>query len=332
MLQEAILSEKRKMETVYEYRFDLFFSYGIGWELRIFFISPEKNRFEPPFIKSFVQRFLTMQDTWPGYRITFIAGRARERLEMLQDSYKRVKNAAEHRHVLPGHEWRLVFADEYETVAPEAQEVVLPTDTLLRHIRQGAAKEVAEDIRKIYEPFHKGKYITLSDARMITTELAVTAFKGMTAAEDGSVSYLYYLNHIQHLNTLEDLERDIAQFAVHTAEQRTENNNQRKSLAYSALEYVRRNFAQENLTLKDVAEAMNISVPYLAVLFKQETGQTFGAHLLTIRMEKAKELLRTTDATVAELAERVGYSSAQYFAVRFKKYTGMSPGAWREQG
>lgn len=89
---------------------------------------------------------------------------------------------------------------------------------------------------------------------------------------------------------------------------------------------------KENLSLNDTAAYLNISVPYLAVLFKQETRQNFSAHLLEIRMEKAKELLRTTSSTVGEIAEAVGYSSSQYFAVCFKKYTGISPGAYREEG
>ena len=72
-------------------------------------------------------------------------------------------------------------------------------------------------------------------------------------------------------------------------------------------------------------------MPYLAVLFKQETKQNFGAHLLEIRMEKAKELLRTTSDTIGEIAEKTGYSGANYFTVCFKKYTGIAPGAYRDQ-
>ena len=53
--------------------------------------------------------------------------------------------------------------------------------------------------------------------------------------------------------------------------------------------------------------------------------------LYTADVEKAKELLRTTGYTVNEIAEQVGYNSSQYFAVCFKKYTGISPGVYRDQ-
>lgn len=104
-----------------------------------------------------------------------------------------------------------------------------------------------------------------------------------------------------------------------------------KKIAEQALEYLKRNYNKEDLSLNDIAAFLNISVPYLAVLFKQETKQNFSAHLLEVRMEKAKELLRTTGYTVNEIAEQVGYNSSQYFAVCFKKYTGISPGVYRDQ-
>ena len=88
---------------------------------------------------------------------------------------------------------------------------------------------------------------------------------------------------------------------------------------------------KEDLSLNDIAGFLNISVSYLAVLFKQETKQNFSGHLLEVRMGKAKELLRTSSKTVSEIAEAVGYSSSQYFAVCFKKYTGVSPGTYREE-
>ena len=213
----------------------------------------------------------------------------------------------------------------------EELQVVLPTDTLLHHIRLGMIDEVKQDIRGIYEPFRHKEYISLESAKMVTTELAITAFKGEVASQNESVSYLYYLNHIQQLTTLDEMEEDILQFATSIAEKRKKGGNHKKKIAEAALEYLKQNYMKVELNLNEVADYLNISVPYLAVLFKQETKQNFGAHLLEIRMEKAKELLRTTGDTIGEIAEKTGYSGAQYFAVCFKKYTGTSPGAYREQ-
>lgn len=201
----------------------------------------------------------------------------------------------------------------------------------MHHIRLGMIEEVEQDIRGIYEPFRNKEYISLESAKMVTTELAITAFKGEVAFQDESVSYLYYLNHIQQLTTLDEMEEDILQFAKNITEKRKNGGNHKKKTAEAALEYLKQNYMKVELNLNEVADHLNISVPYLAVLFKQETKQNFSAHLLEIRMEKAKELLRTTSDTIGEIAEKTGYSGANYFNVCFKKYTGVAPGAYRDQ-
>ncbi len=322
---------KERYERMVASPFQMYFAKDISQHMRIVFVSEERNQFSESFIRDFADLVLGLEETESHYRVTLIAGRCRRRLEELKESLERVEYAAEHRHILSGKNWRLMYASDYTMERVSEETIVLPTDTLLHHIRMGMVQEVQNDIKKIYEPFHRREYISLSSAKMITTELAIVAFKGEITTNDESVSYLYYLNHIQQLNTLEELENDITQFAVRVASQRKAGVNPKRKTAESALEYLKQNYQREELSLNDVAEYLNISVPYLAVLFKQETGQSFGTHLLEIRMKRAEELLRTTGYTVAEIAEQVGYSSAQYFAVRFKKFTGMSPGVYREQ-
>lgn len=328
--KNKILFHKESMELALEKKIDLYFAKDIGRHLLLILISKERNLFSEANIRDFAEHLFEVQKECPQYRVTLVSGGSRAKIQELRESYDKVKSAAERRHTLRGNDWNLVFATDYTVKPQEEEKILLPTDILLQHIRMGMVTEVQEDIRKIYDSFRHQTYISLPSAKMVTTELALTAFKGETALDDNSVSYLYYLNHIQQLNTLEELESDITQFAVNIAKQRRKAGNPKKSMAEKAIGFLKENYSKVDLSLNDVAEYLNISIPYLAVLFKQETEQNFGMHLLTIRMEKAKELLRTTSCSVAEISERVGYSSAQYFAVKFKKYTGISPMAYRE--
>lgn len=331
--QAAVVKRKEQLEAEGHHRFEVYLTRDQEWNLRLFFISVEHDLFDRTFGRNFVQGLFPSQKEYPGLRFVFTAGRCHSAITDLRTSYRQILQAAEQRHTLRGQDWQLIFADDY-TAAPAdpRQEVILPTDTLLHHIRMGAVEEARQDIASIFAPYHTGKYISLESAKMLTTELAVVTFKGAVVADDQSVSYLYYLNHIQQLHTLEELERDITQLVVQVTANRKESSSQKKGMAEQALAYLREHYQQEDLSLNHVAEALNVSVSYLAVLFKQETGQNFSAHLLTLRMEKAKELLRTTQYSVAEIAELVGYNSTPYFTVRFKKYTGVPPGSYREQG
>ncbi|GAA3409668.1 response regulator [Paenibacillus hodogayensis] len=81
---------------------------------------------------------------------------------------------------------------------------------------------------------------------------------------------------------------------------------------------------QEKLNLQQIADAVNVSKPYLANVFRQETGLTIWGYLIEVRMRKAKELFLMTDKRMGEVAELVGYTDMAHFAKTFKNYYGMS--------
>ncbi len=64
----------------------------------------------------------------------------------------------------------------------------------------------------------------------------------------------------------------------------------------------------------------------------QETGQTFVEYLTAVRLEAAKELLRTSDARMSDIAFDVGYQEPHYFSYLFKKHVGVSPREYRSRG
>ena len=66
------------------------------------------------------------------------------------------------------------------------------------------------------------------------------------------------------------------------------------------------------------------SPEYLSNLFAKETGMTFSNYLKKVRIEKAKELILTTDMKIYEVACSVGYPDQKYFSKVFKEYTGVS--------
>lgn len=86
---------------------------------------------------------------------------------------------------------------------------------------------------------------------------------------------------------------------------------------------------QEPLSIPLVAESVYLTPNYVSAVFKQETGKTFGEYLASVRMEKAKELLREPDIKVQDVAQLVGFENAAYFSTVFKKQIGMTPQEYR---
>jgi two-component system response regulator YesN len=97
-----------------------------------------------------------------------------------------------------------------------------------------------------------------------------------------------------------------------------------------ALEYIESNF-QNDISLKEVAEAVYLNVWYLSDLFKREVGVTFSEYIRDKRIHMAKELLRDKSLKLYEVAYRIGIKEQGYFSTLFKKATGLSPTSYREQ-
>lgn len=83
---------------------------------------------------------------------------------------------------------------------------------------------------------------------------------------------------------------------------------------------------REKISLDQIAENMYLSPFYISKLFKSETGDTPINYLISLRMEKAKELLdRNPSLSIQQTAAQVGYEDAYHFSKLFKKYFGLSP-------
>lgn len=97
-----------------------------------------------------------------------------------------------------------------------------------------------------------------------------------------------------------------------------------------AKRYIADNYEDADLSLSRVAEYVGLNEKYFTNRFSKETGETFSSYLTGLRMQKAKELLKTTSFKIYEIAEMVGYHSVEHFNRMFKKMNGISPAQYRK--
>ncbi|MFV0342417.1 MAG: response regulator [Anaerocolumna sp.] len=93
--------------------------------------------------------------------------------------------------------------------------------------------------------------------------------------------------------------------------------------------YVNQHY-KEQIKLKDISQKYYINKNYACYLFKRNTGMSYSDYLNKIRMEHAKKLLVTTDQTIFEISELVGYIDYSYFSKAFKKKYGVTPTQYRK--
>lgn len=105
------------------------------------------------------------------------------------------------------------------------------------------------------------------------------------------------------------------------------------SLSEPILNAVRRigRFYNETLPLQHICDATNLSLSHFVRQFHRETGMSPMRYVTRYRIEKAKELLSTTDYSIGEVARMVGIPDQYTFARTFRKFTGQTPTTYRAQ-
>lgn len=96
-----------------------------------------------------------------------------------------------------------------------------------------------------------------------------------------------------------------------------------------AMQYIDEHYS-EKIALEDLADLVGLNEAYFSTLFKKETGINFSAYLVSVRMEKAKELLCSTNETIAAVGETIGYKDSRYFSQMFAKQVGIKPALYRK--
>lgn len=176
--------------------------------------------------------------------------------------------------------------------------------------------------------------ISLNTIKTSLIEVAAALFRDLSG-EAGLPDDLWKMGmgifqKMEHGKYLAEMIEPIEQFAIQAAILLHEHqNNVGQDVVYQVKQYVETKFFDPNISLGTVAEYIAVSAGYLSSMFKKATGINFVKYLTDTRMEKAQQLLRSTDKKTYEIAYETGFSDPHYFSISFKKYTGMSPSDYR---
>ncbi len=98
------------------------------------------------------------------------------------------------------------------------------------------------------------------------------------------------------------------------------------TVAYNVMNYLNHHFA-EDISVNSIAAALFLNRDYISHVFKDETGYSVMAYVISLRINRAKLLLAETDRSITDIAMECGYT---YFSKQFKKHTNMSPSKFRK--
>lgn len=87
----------------------------------------------------------------------------------------------------------------------------------------------------------------------------------------------------------------------------------------------------KDISLTELASRFFMNPSYLSQMFKEKTGDTYVNYVMKLRINKAKELLKSTDMKIYEICEKVGYSDTNYFSKLFEKLEGCRPRDYKKR-
>ena len=102
-----------------------------------------------------------------------------------------------------------------------------------------------------------------------------------------------------------------------------------REIIIEAKRYIKDNL-DKSISVCNIAERLYVNPTYFSRLFKNSTGEGCNNYIVRKKIEKAKELLKTTTMKVGKIADVVGYKDTNYFSLTFKKQTGLTPKEFRE--
>lgn len=269
-----------------------------------------------------------------GAVVTVGIGAVCRDLGELQTSYNGAREAVSYR-VLYG----TVRAINIREIAPTEDTSVPYSDNetlrqLFKQIHMGSREDIVKAVHAYVES--SLKQVSTVEQYRIQVMALVAEFYRFAAS-----------NHIDHgqVNPVEeDLYRELSgmdaeavekwmtEQAVlfHDALARARKDTSRSFVA-EAKTYVEDHYQEPELSLDQVCSALGVSNSYFSSAFKKETGTPFIGYLTQYRMERAEQLLLSTQEKNYAIARSVGYQDANYFSYVFKKQFGMSPSRYRTQ-
>jgi AraC-like DNA-binding protein len=136
------------------------------------------------------------------------------------------------------------------------------------------------------------------------------------------------ISEVLKADSPEDFKRKALIISEHLCSVESARNNEVSMVPI--MEYIRLHCCDYGISLEILHEQFGFNISQLSRMINKYTGESFRSCIANLRMEKAKELLKT-DATIGEISAKVGYGSVSHFIKTFKAYYGKKPTSFRSQ-
>lgn len=207
------------------------------------------------------------------------------------------------------------------------QEVVLKHENLFQNLKAGSRKDILADIEDLFTDIEE--LAIKENTVVIINSVILLALKLLKDLDFKHEDFIRQLEIKQEIVEKGDMRRFLTEFLLQVNHFIKTGNRSVNKRLISKVKSVVEEELTSGITLGDLASRFNVSNSHLSRLFHRHTGKKFSHYLDDIRLIRARELLKTTDNKIYQIADEVGFDDPYYFSSWFKKKTGLSPTTYR---
>lgn len=262
-----------------------------------------------------------------------LVGKEIDDISLLDESYKSIQFLESYRFYNPTE--KIIYYDDIENTSFRTKiEALLFDIKLLEAMETGQYEKINAIIGEVYQysvshMIEPGIINSMFNDFKYKVRTVVLQMKG----NPDKIDTFYSSKDFDYTKiNITDFCSNVLNFCISCAGYMNElQKSQSRGVLQLVEEFLKNKYNDQNLNLKNTARHFYINPLYLGQLFKQTYNIRFNDYLHTLRIEEAKTLLRRTDLKIYEIAEKVGYKDADYFACKFESIEQITPSQYRKK-
>ena len=270
----------------------------------------------------------TLDSQYGDFRVTIGVGSLVQSITEMEESLRKAALVQEFRMFSGAN---ILYADDIMRINIPLSEFI--PEPKLREMRRYVTLGDVPHLRKWFQEFYKTYEKKFRNYPPAYAKLCWESFLAVRHLEKNSAIHMFpewKFFQLQHIFEGLDRMHQLENLLMEVCHMMRGGASGEQELAMHAIAYMKVHFA-EPLTLETIADNCGVSTSYFSRKFKEQAGENYIDVLTDIRMKEAVNLLETTDMSIMEILENVGYCDDKHFRKLFVKHIGQTPREYRKK-
>lgn len=293
-------------------------------DAQVLLLIPGMKNFHKREIRTACEELINISQVRYQSNIFIIVGQRCADIEQLKIEYEKMKDQTDYQFFISGS--KCLIDDRGAFLKKEKDMLPVYFKKIITCAKLKDFQAMGEEFKKAFEYVEENMGFSSIYIKYNFSEIIKKCYESVGNERQMMKS----LENIYEARTLEEMkivvENIIQEFIQEEGQIGSDNR-----VVSLVIDIIKQDYGNSTLSVALIAERIGISAAYLSSLFKMEMGENLAKYISRYRIEKARELLDTTNMKISDIAERVGYFNVSYFISLFHVNVGCSPSKYREK-